>query len=188
MYAEYLRRLLRPLGVYELSPSSYSGAMPEALGAAMDDAESVLDTVLRESIPATAEGEGLSKRERLFPFAAVGGTAAQRRAALAGFFQISGDSFTAEALQRCLSACGTSCLVTETATPLRVQVSFPGVMGIPDEFPARQAIIESILPCHLEIDYVFRWCTWRQTAQLGLTWGELADNTWGEWAVLPVEA
>lgn len=35
-YAEYLRSLLRPLGVYELSPTSYSGAQLEALGAGLD--------------------------------------------------------------------------------------------------------------------------------------------------------
>ena len=65
-YAEELVRLLRPLGVYSFREGSFSLGELQALGGALDAAQAKLSRMQRESIPATAEDEGLDRMEALF--------------------------------------------------------------------------------------------------------------------------
>ena len=66
MYEAYLRQLLSPLGVYDLGDGSVNGAELYALGEALDRTARRLETVERESVAATAEEEGLDRREAHF--------------------------------------------------------------------------------------------------------------------------
>ena len=175
-YKNYLRDLLGPLGVYDLREESFSGGEIEALGAALDELWAEAQRACRESVPATAEDEGLRRWEELFPHRAPADTVEARRAALSAFLTIGGDSFTAAALSRSLSASGVRCLVEETGTPETVEVSFPETMGEPGYFAAVREIIEEILPCHLGIRYRLKWCTWGEAA--ALTWGEAGEMDW----------
>lgn len=100
MYEQYLRALLAPLGVYDLTDGSVSGAELYALGGALDAAGGRLDSVERESLTATAEGEGLLRRETLFARRPAAVTAEERRAAIAALLQIDGDSLTPAAIDR----------------------------------------------------------------------------------------
>ena len=67
-YAEELVRLLRPLGVYSFREGSFSLGELQALGGALDAAQAKLSRMQRESIPATAEDEGLDRMEALFRY------------------------------------------------------------------------------------------------------------------------
>ena len=62
----------------------------------------------------------------------------------------------------------------------RVRVVFPGVVGEPAEFEKIQSIILDILPCHLEVEFYFRYLSWQECESMGLTWaGVEADlHTW----------
>lgn len=181
-YEDELTRLLLPLGVYSFAEGSYSLGELQALGAALDALYAHAREGHRESIVMTAEDDGLARMEALFRYRAAAQDAASRRAAIAGFLQISGDSFTAEALSRCLSACGAACLVEEVGVN-RVKVSFPYTMGVPEGFARMKIIIEDILPCQLEIEYWFRYCTWGETEAYGLRWSDLGKLTWHGWRV-----
>ena len=177
-YGQYLRDLLRPLGVYDLSAGSFSGGEVEALGAALDGLWAKAQAAQRESLVMSAEDEGLSRWESLFPRRAAADTAEARRTSIGGFLSIGGDSFTREALSRCLAACGVACAVEETESPGVVAVRFPEVMGRPAHFETIQEIVGEILPCHLRVEYRLRWCTWGDLA--GLAWGQLSGMTWGQ--------
>ena len=56
---------------------------------------------------------------------------------------------------------------------LRVEVRFPEVPGIPDGFDEMRSIIEDILPCHLEIVYVYWFVTWQLMEERFDTWGDI---------------
>ena len=180
-YADELVSMLRPLGVYSFQEGSFSLAELQALGAALDAADEAFGAAQKESIVMTAQDEGLSKMETLFRSKPPAKTVDARRAAIAGFLRISGDSFTLAALNRCLCACGVACSVEETGEVNRVKVWFPGVMGIPDGFAEAKIIIEDILPCQMGITYWFRYCTWQETQDYGLTWADVNAMTWHEW-------
>ena len=162
-YGNELVTMLRPLGVYSFREGSFSLAELQALGAALDEADASFSKAQKETIVKSAGDEGLSKWEALFRSRPPAKTVEARRAAIAGFLRISGDSFTLAALNRCLCACGVACSVEETGEVNRVKVWFPGVMGIPDGFSQMKIIIEDILPCQLGIIYWFRYCTWQET-------------------------
>ena len=63
MYEEFLKTLLAPLGVYRLDRDSLSGAELYALGRGLDAVAERLERAEREGVTATAEDEGLRRRE-----------------------------------------------------------------------------------------------------------------------------
>jgi len=179
MYEEYLLALLEPLRVYDLSPGSLGRAELRALGAGLDGVSRQLEAVEREALTATAEGEGLSRREALFARRPAAYTVQERRAAIAALLQIDGDSLTPEAINHTLGGCGIRARAVELGEG-KLRVIFPQVAGIPAEFDQIRPIILDILPCHLEVEFYFRYLTWAECEAAGYTWERLeaAEHTW----------
>ena len=181
-YAQAMRELLEPLRVYHLEGTLNRGEL-DSLGAALDACGAVLEEIQREMLLSTAQGKGLEAMEKLLARRPVTHDLQRRRDALAALLRIGGDSFTLAAINDNLKGCGLNAVASETGTPGEVEVCFPEVPGIPDGFAEMKAIIEDILPCHLEIRYVYwyitwamleaRFATWSDIEALGLTWGEL---------------
>ena len=159
-YADYLAGLLKPLGVYDWEGGVFHRAELTAEGRALDGCEARLEQVQREMLLSTAEEEGVAAVEALLPYRPVASTLERRRAALAALLRIGGDSFTLDAVNDNLAGCGLNALAAETDRPGYIQVSFPEVPGIPDGFGEMRKIIEEIVPCHLDIEYVFWYITW----------------------------
>ena len=72
-----------------------------------------------------------------------------------------------------------------------LRVVFPEVAGIPAEFEQMKQIILDILPCHLEVEFYFRYLTWEECERAEYTWEvvEAAEHTWESFqlAVPPME-
>lgn len=189
-YAAYLENLLAPLGIYDLQEGSVSEAMVYAVGRALDAAEGEIDYAQREGLLATAEGEGLARREALFARRPAASTAEDRRAAITALMQIDADSLTPEAINRTISGCGVSARAMEVDTG-HLRVVFPGVAGVPPAFEEIRQIVLDILPCHLEVEFYFRYMTWSECEGAGYTWTsvEAAGHTWESFELmLPGEA
>ena len=178
-YCDYLKNLLRPLGVYDLRAGSVNGAELSALGAGLDAVAEQLETAEREALTATAEDEGLDRREALFARRPAAVTAEDRRAAIAALLQIDGDSLTPEAIDRTIRGCGIKARAIEMGDR-QLRVIFPEVAGEPEGFPQIQKIILDILPCHLGVEFYFRYLTWEECEAAGYTWAqvEAAGHTW----------
>lgn len=179
MYEAYLRALLEPLRIYNLDPGSLNAAELAALGTELDRISEQLDVTEREAVTATAEDEGLRRRETLFARRPAAFTPVERRAAIAALMQIDGDSLTPEAINRTLGGCGIKARALEMGEG-KIRVIFPEVAGIPPEFEQIQKIILDILPCHLEVEFYFRYLTWAECERAGYTWAavEEAGHTW----------
>lgn len=175
MYEEYLRALLSPLGVYRLDRDSLSGAELYALGKELDALSDRLDEVERESVTATAEGEGLRRREALFLRRPAATTPEERRAAIAALLQIDGDSLTPEAIDRTIRGCGIRARAIELGTN-QIRVIFPEVVGIPSEFDQIEKIVMDILPCHLGVEFYFRFLTWEECEEAEYTWAFVEEQ------------
>lgn len=177
-YSDYLQRLLHPLGVYDLSPGSLSRSELDALGLGLDDAAKALDLTERESHLLTAEGEGLERREQLFAHPPVRSTTALRREAIAALLRIDNSCFTLSAINNTISGCGITALVQEKDQFGYVRVIFPHTAGIPAEFDRIREIILGIIPCHLEVEFYFRYLTWTECHSHGYTWAVVHENNW----------
>ena len=176
-----MKDLLRPLGVYQLEGTA-GGAELESLGQALDGVSAALDRIQREMCLATAEVEGLEAVERLLARCPVALDTAHRRAALAALLRIGGDSFTLSAINDNLKGCGLNAVASEGEEAQTVEVRFPEVPGIPEGFEEMRSIIEEILPCHLQINYVFWYITWAIMERRFQTWGDIErlELSWEE--------
>ena len=179
MYEAYLRALLAPLGIYDLTEESVSGAELRGLAAGLDGVSAALETVERESLTATAEGEGLDRREALFARRPAAVTPEERRKAIAALLQIDGDSLTPAAIDQTILGCGIRARALEMGQG-KLRVIFPDVGGQPPEFEQIRDIILDILPCHLEVEFYFRYLTWAECEAAGYTWAmvEAEEHTW----------
>lgn len=173
-----LRNLLAPLGVYALRPDSCSGGELAALGVALDDMESELNRILREVFPETAENEGLLAWEAVLPGISPLRTEGSRRAAIRANLCVTMDGFTPEAISRGLAACGLVCQVQERADRM-LEVSFPQLRGRPPRLDKLEMLVRAVLPCHLDMVWVFFYCPWQELCHL--TWGELGKKSWIDW-------
>ena len=180
-YGAYLRELLRPLRIYGLEGTANGGEL-EAQGKALDGVEAAMEEVQREMLICTAEGRGLEAVEALLARKPVAASLERRRAALAALLRLGGDSFTLTALNDNLKGCGLNAVASETETPGVVEVRFPDVPGIPDGFESMRAILKDILPCHLDIRYVYWYITWALMEERFATWGDIEKlgPTWEE--------
>lgn len=180
-YTDYLKDLLRPLRVYELE-GTYNGGELAAQGEALDKCALQLEEVQREMLISTAQGPGLEAIEKLLARRPVTHTLERRRAALAALLRIGGDSFTLDAINDNLKGCGLNAEASETGHPGQVEVRFPEVPGIPAGFEEMRSIIEDILPCHLEITYVYWFITWAMMEERFATWREIETRrlSWEE--------
>lgn len=179
-YGEHLRNLLRPLGVYDLSAGSLSGSELDALGYGLDALSAQLDYAERESAPATAVGEGLDKWEALFAHTPVHRSIDLRRRAIAALLRINGDRCTLADINDSISGCGINALVQEKEKFGYVRVIFPDVLGIPEGFDQIREIILDIIPCHLDVEFYFRYLTWEECEAHQYTWAIIHERkyTW----------
>ena len=167
-HASYLRELLRPLGVYDLS-APFNGGELDAQGQALDRCMEGLEEVQRESSLVTAEDWGLENIARLLARRPVASEPRALASALAALLRIGGDSFTLAAINDTISGCGVPALVKELGVG-QVAVFFPGIGGEPEGFSELKKIIEDILPAHLGITYKFWFITWEELEEKFPTW------------------
>ena len=79
-----------------------------------------------------------------------------------------------------LSGCGIKALAEETEKKGTVKVWFPNTVGVPDEFSQVESIILDIIPCHLLVEFYFRYLTWLECEAQKFTWQSVEDahHTW----------
>lgn len=180
-YADHLWQLLRPMGPYRDRGKFTAGELAGE-GLALDGVQSEVELLEREALLDTAQSFGLDRIEELLTSRPVTETVEGRQLALAALLRIGGDSFTLDAINDNLQGCGINAAVRETADPGVVEVYFPDVPGIPKGYAEMRKIIEEILPCHLQINYVFWYITWALLEKRFKTWRELESGhyTWVE--------
>ena len=154
-YAEHLRKLLRPLGVYDLRPESLSGGELEALGEAFDLLYQWISYELAEALPLTAAGEGLNSWERLLGCPRLLETAEDRRQTLLGLLRLPYLGATEAALTEAAAFTGAAIRFDESLLPQKLVVHLEGV---PPDAAARaeiEAYFHKLLPCHLTVEYQY---------------------------------
>lgn len=174
-----LRDLLSPLGVYHWEGSFQWGEL-QSEGEALDQVAAELAWIQREMNLTTAQAEGLTGLQALLACYAGSQEPEDLRVALAALLRVGSDSFTLAAVNDAVRGCGIPALVEETSSPQRLTVSFPATGGVPAGFEEMQRIIEDLLPCHVQVDYAFKYLTWALLEEKYLSWQAIEDAgmTW----------
>ena len=139
-YTDYLKELLRPLGVYDVD-APFNGGELTAAGEALDGAFGALEEVERESSLLTARSWGLEGLAALLLHRPAAETEEGLGQALAALLRIGDDSFTPAAINDTIVGCGVAAECTETGVG-RVRVRFPGVVGVPAQIDRLKQIIQ----------------------------------------------
>lgn len=178
-YSEYMKQLLAPMRLYDLDEGIGAREL-DAVGARLDALAQSLAAIQRESIAATAESEGLKAYESILPYIPAYETMEERRGALCALLSIDNASFTGADVARTLAGCGVSAMARETESPDVVEVTFPGRRGEPEGIEALRTRIESILPCHLEVRYIYSYPVWSELEEAFSSWSAIEGTAWAE--------
>ena len=75
--------------------------------------------------------------------------------------------------------------VIEDYEDYRLTIQFVDLRGVPLNLADVQAVLRSLVPAHLTIDFVFRYSTWDRVDETDLTWDEVdaLGLTWDAWDV-----
>lgn len=151
-YINHLKNILRPMGVYDVD-TGYGADELTVCAAEFDKVYNALENTQKEMLVPTAENEGLEKYASVLPFVSRENTAALLRSAIISVLQVNGSLCTLSMINSALTALGIAAQAEEAQTAETVNVNFSGAR--PDNFNALAAIIETLIPCHLSINYVF---------------------------------
>ena len=143
-YANHLRTLLAPLGVYDLGADSVSGAMLDALGEALDGVWRIMQADLREAFPQTAAD--LAQWERVLPLHGADPDPAVRRAGLLSRLNRQEVCCSAAEIGQILEDCGVQAALTLDGGTVQVCSSLA-------ETAERAALARALIPAHLEVDW-----------------------------------
>ena len=150
-YKEYLQRMLSPLGVYDLSEESISGASVAALGEVLDDVWNSLQNTLRDAFPQTAGEEAISLWEQIAPTHPRPAILAGRQEALTYLLSRKGVGCAAADAEQALAVCGVDAEVDETANTPRITFRL-STQGLSLEEKAHfQVFVRKLVPAHLQI-------------------------------------
>lgn len=178
-YAEYMRSLIKPLGVYGAS-GVFAPAEIEAVGAALDGVDESEAALEREVILRTAEDWGLSLYEEILPFRPAAEDVAARRGAIQALLAVNGRSTLAD-INKTLLGCGVPAVAEETGIGT-VRVYFPEIVGEPENLAELESRILMILPSHLGIFFDFDYPSWEVIESIYPTWNTLESriSSWYE--------
>ena len=153
-YEAYLWRMLEPLGVY--GKGGYSGAELKALGAALDEAASVISENLLEMLVMTAGEDGLEKARELFPFHGDKGTPREIRSALQILHRMDHGAFTEADLEETFGALGLNLGITVEG-PEWVTVVFREEITQESDIVQALYLVEQVLPAHIYVECSLRY-------------------------------
>lgn len=178
-YYEYLKKTLEPLGLYELETGPGAEEL-KVIAAQLDRIFDCLEIVSRESIIFSAESYGIDRYVELTPSLRASASAAGTRNTLMALLRIRQGCFTPEALTGTVGGCGLPAVVEETDKANVVSVSFPTIRGVPADFESLSRRVEEILPCHLDIRYLFIYILWRDYQTMFASWRQM-QSCCGSW-------
>src|SRR5699024_7450898 len=108
----------------------------------------------------------------------------QRRELISSRIRAVFDQTTEETIKNVASAYGNGEIdIYPSDTPGVYKIEFSGI-GVPNNIDGFTKTIDSIIPAHIEIEYVFQFNTWKQLQPYkwadteGMTWDELRE--WDE--------
>ena len=164
---EYLKRLLRPLGIYKLE-KGLSGAELDAIGYAFDGAEAYINAGLIGLNPENGE---LSPMEELLSIVNFKADEAERRSAVRVLLSV--NSSDKVSLEKALDACGLTAEITEGEDPFTATLRFTDIRGELSDTEAE--VCRNLLPAHMFLRFVCDGLSWDRAEVLFQSWDDF-DN------------
>ena len=177
-----LRDVLRPRGIYHLEKGSLIYAELAAYAAGLDLLEGALDELEREAFLLTAQGKGISEREKIYGRPRTLLPLQERREMLLYRGAINNQNNTCKDLERALIACGLRAQIKENLDGATIYIN---CFDFLEDFQGQEEIkaaAREFLPCHLEAEFDFRTLDWNRIDSMGKTFHQRdsAEMTWNQ--------
>lgn len=151
-YDEYLKRTLKPLGIYDFD-NGYGADEINCEGSAMDVVYEALESLDEGRSIDTATEAQLAEYEKLLPFVPCSTTLSQRRNAIKAILGTVDRCMTQAELNRALPGCGIGAKAYETDTAQTIKIVFTDPPTDAEKLAEIKSRVEEIVPCHLAIIY-----------------------------------
>ncbi|MDD5952707.1 MAG: hypothetical protein PUC32_03515 [Oscillospiraceae bacterium] len=151
-----MKNRLRETGLYTLDGTTLVDAELAAYAAGFAPLMASYDELCRELMVQTAESYGIDQREMLLGNGFLYLPLETRRQMLLARLAMSGNDYTADALQRALDSVGIVSTITEQPSSDSILVKVTDVSRVSSKTQAAvKALAEQFLPAHLCIAYDF---------------------------------
>ncbi|MBQ8831364.1 MAG: hypothetical protein IJ017_07170 [Oscillospiraceae bacterium] len=165
-YADYLKQMLRPMGVYRLD-GGYSSSELDAVGDALDKVCAELDLLLERN------ADYIKRLEALFPIVDFASGEAERESNVLTLMSVNDEWSDKASLEAILSACGLAADISETDDKFVLEVRFKDIRG---ELTSREKqVCRDIMPAHIALRLICDGLTWDRAEELFPTWDDF-DN------------
>ena len=151
-YYEFLRGLLLPLGVYDMSDGTYSMAELRVLGEQLDAVCAEIQSLESECFMTLSQTYGLDAYRKILPKSAAE-TSEEKQNAIIAMLSTNDLASTVSRIDGLLAGCGTGVELRETGEPFQIAVRFTDESITPEKTAIAKAWLDRFLPCHLEIIY-----------------------------------
>lgn len=175
-YADNLCKLLTPLGVYNLRPESFSGGEIQALGQAMDELFASQQEDLKQMLPWSTRGEGLTAYRQLLGLSLPLTDVQMWQEAICVLLGTRWYRPTSQMLTRTLYCLGVEAQVLTESGQDVAYVYLPKLPWPTEEMEVIRPVVEAVIPCQLEIVYQFHTTPW--SAWLAKNWRDVDGKTW----------
>lgn len=152
-YTDYLLRLLAPLGIYDLREDSVSGAVAAAFGEALEEVWTLLQRNLADAFPQRAEGEALSRWERLLRLPYRAASAAGRQAVVTYLLSRPEVDCFASSILGALAVCGLEGTVDLVTDAPRIAVTLSPHDLTEQELALAQQFAARFAPAHRKLSW-----------------------------------
>ncbi len=171
-YADYLKQMLNPMGVYRLD-RGYSKAELDAIGDALDKVSAKLREHLEGSTYTESSGDYLRMLESLLPIVNFADTEEERRQNVLTLLAVNDTCSDKASLEAILKACGLAAEITELDEKFTVQLHFTDIRGELTE--EEKQVCQAVMPAHIVLKFVCDGLTWDRAEELFPTWDDF-DN------------
>lgn len=169
---EEMKRILAPLGFYDLTENSIVSKELTVYALAIDRIRERFTELLREAMIPTAEGKGLAQCEKLFGSPHENLTVQERRDRLIYRLSLMQEDFTNKGIMRALFSLGYNGAVTEDLENETLILEKINGSEDPADYLAIVEGARELLPSHLRFCFDIEAPTWNQL--------DLQDKTFNE--------
>ena len=177
-----IKRVLSPLGLYDLSENSLISKELNVYATEIDRASEFLENLLKEYFINTAEDYGLTFREKLFGSVKGDLDIQSRRRILLNRCSLKSYEFNRESVEKSLITAGIDGYIVEDPQNNFLHINCLNRFDTTITEEMAKSIVLKFIPAHLSTDFDFRVLTWNYIDDLEKTFQSMDDNdfTWDQ--------
>lgn len=164
--------LLEPMRLYDLTEGDGYAEL-SAIGKALDSAKEYVANALAQCVCMTADDEGLTSLETLFPIAVKGATVSTRRQMLRRLFAVNDAFNTLDDLEETFAALGLPCMLIEK-DDMTVDIILSSHRG--EATDLEKEIANIVMPAHVGFECTGQCVTWNRLQTLYNTFNALENS------------